>query len=530
MARKSRRNHILEGAIGENTRAKVYPTAIYVRLSVENLGRDDGGASIANQAEICREYIKGCPDLKLVRVYEDNGWSGTVMRRPAFEELMEDVKDGVIKAIVVRDLSRFARNYIEAGTYLEKIFPDLGVRFISVREQLDTLVAKDAAESLVVPLQNLINDLYAKDISRKVGAAYAVRMREGTLRWVSVPYGYKKNAEHTSIVPDELRADVLRKIFEWKAEGQTSNEIARRLNKANAPKADVSYSQGKPWCIQAIRVILRNPVYIGIRILGKSHRALYKGIKKEKTPPEAWHIFYDSHEPLISRELFDKVQSIMDEDARKRHDSMRETAANRSKMHNLFEGKIFCGDCGQPMYYSRHRHNLKDCVSWYGRYLCKNYQDRYIEHRCTSHYINQRKLEEKVLAVVQVHVKIALDYKSLIDRFQGSAEDMANRRKHNAAVHEEMKKLDSLQRKRSKLYEDYVKGILDAEEYQFAKTSYTEEYDACYKRMNELMARREAYRTAISSNKGRTIHAKPMNKAFIQNWRRFARRFVMRSP
>lgn len=151
--RKSRRNQRQAGTEATSIKAQptVFPTAIYVRLSVENLGREDRGA-IENQKDVCREFVSECPDLQLVRIYEDNGWTGTVMHRPAFDELMDDIKNGIIKAVVVRDLSRFARNYIEAGTYLEQIFPDLGVRFISVKERLDTLAVGDATESLIVPL------------------------------------------------------------------------------------------------------------------------------------------------------------------------------------------------------------------------------------------------------------------------------------------------------------------------------------------------------------------------------------------
>ena len=157
MGRKSRRN-MKETAPVVQTGQEIILTAIYARLSVENSGKDDGGAAIASQIEICKEYIKECTELQLVKVYEDNGWTGTVMLRPAFDELMEDVRKGTIRAIVVRDLSRFGRNYIETGTYLEKIFPKLDVRFISVKERFDTFNVDKSNESLMVPLQNLIKN------------------------------------------------------------------------------------------------------------------------------------------------------------------------------------------------------------------------------------------------------------------------------------------------------------------------------------------------------------------------------------
>ena len=156
MGRKSRRNRSEELQVVQ-TGQEIFLTAIYARLSVENCGKVDDTAFV-NQIEICKEYVKECPDLQLVKVYEDNGWTGTVMRRPAFDELMEDVRKGLITAVVVRDLSRFGRNYIETGTYLEKIFPRLGVRFISVKERFDTSKVDKSNESLMVPLQNLIKN------------------------------------------------------------------------------------------------------------------------------------------------------------------------------------------------------------------------------------------------------------------------------------------------------------------------------------------------------------------------------------
>ena len=497
--RKSRRyrNQADVEAQPQSGMPTVYPTAIYVRLSVENLGRDDNGAAIENQKDVCREYIRERPDLQLVRIYEDNGWTGTVMRRPAFEEMLEDVKNGTIKAIVVRDLSRFARNYIEAGTYLESIFPDLGVRFISVKEGLDTLKAGDAAESLIVPLQNLINDLYSKDISRKVETTFAIQMREGAFRWRCVPYGYRKNEDGTNIVPDALRADIVRQIFKWRDEGITIAEIARRLNAADAPKSNLSFSQGKPWWSIMVHSILRNPAYVGVRVLGKEHSAIYKGIHREKTTPEHWHIFPDAHEPLVPREQFDRIQAMLDEDVKKRHDSMQQTAKARAKLKDLFEGKIFCADCGYRMYYSRHQFRQKE-RGWYGRYLCSSYQTKRVGHDCTSHYFAQKKLEAKVLAVIQTHIRIGLDYEKLIASFQGSDRDREKRCEFDAAIRRASQKLAAAQRKRTRLYEDYVAGILDESEYLYAKKSYEGETEKWDKHLEELVAQRNAYQEAMS--------------------------------
>lgn len=499
MARKSRRKPMLEPVAKNIAQPNIYPTAVYVRLSMENLGRDDNGATIENQKDVCREYISQCPDLQLLKVYEDNGWSGINMHRPAFEEMMGDVKTGTIKAIVVRDLSRFSRNYIEAGTYLEKIFPELGVRFISVKEQLDTSKVGDISDSLMVSLQNLINDFYSKDISRKTETALAIQMRAGTLRWRSVPYGYRRNEDRTNIVPDDERADFVRQMFEWAAEGVSQSEIVSRLNEANAPRAVASRSISNRWVSDSVRTILRNPVYIGIRIMGKAHTALYKGIKRECTPPEQWHVFPDAHEPLVEREAFDKVQAIMDERARKWRETQDLTARDRERIKNLFHHKIFCGDCGSKMVLNRRKRRGKVKGS-FGRYICTSSASYHPARgsSCSTHLILQTVLEEKVLAVLKTHIQIALDYGKLIEKFRNSDRDRNNRKRMDKAIRGVTQKMEAVHRKHTKLYEDYVDGVLDAEEYGFAKKAYMDEGERLNLQLDELVAEKKAYEDAMS--------------------------------
>ena len=364
MGRKSRRNTD-NAPFMTITAADIYPTAIYARLSVENSGKNDDGAAIENQIEVCKEYIRDMPDLQLVKVYQDNGWTGTVMHRPAFDQMMEDVKAGLIKAVVVRDLSRFARNYIETGTYLESVFPNLDVRFISVKERFDTLRTDGTNESLMVPLQSLINDLYSKDISRKVEAALHTQMEEGEFKWRQIPYGYKWNEDHSNIIPDEETAHFVRDIFRWFAEGVSKKKIAEKLDEANAPKyQENGVSNPHPWSMGTVYGILSNPAYIGKRVYGCRHSAIYKGIKLEKMPESEWYVTENAHEPLISKELYDKVVGIMRKNSKKRQESMKKTAKARAQMIDLFEHKIFCADCGYRMYFHRHQMDVKD-KHWY---------------------------------------------------------------------------------------------------------------------------------------------------------------------
>lgn len=379
---------------------------------------------------------------------------------------------------------------------MESVFPRLGVRFIAIKEGLDTLKV-ESTESLIVPLQNLINDLYSKDISRKVETSKAMQMRAGTMKWSSVPYGYIKNEEHTNIIPDPLRADIVRQIFQWKYDGVPIADIVRKLNAMNAPKSDVSYSQEKPWLSVLVRSILGNPAYIGVRILGKEHSAIYKGVHREKTTLEHWHIFPDAHEALVTKEIFDAVQAMLNEGAKKRRDSLKRTAKSRAKLKDLFEGKIFCADCGYRMYYSRHQFRDKS-KGWFGRYVCSSSIVYRKGTNCNSHYFTQKRLEEKVLAIIQTHIKIGLDYEKLIAGFQGSDNDREKRHNFDMAIRRASQKLGVAQRKRSRLYEDYVAEILDEEEYLFAKKSYENDVEKWNNEFEKLVAERNAYKEAMS--------------------------------
>lgn len=498
MGRKSRRNDQVV-AVPEIAPVEVFPTAIYARLSVENSGKDDGGASIANQIEFCKEYIEGCPHLQLVKVYQDNGYTGTVMHRPAFDEMMEDVKSGIIKAIAVRDLSRFSRNYIETGMYLEKIFPKLNVRFISIKENFDTFTTDGSAESLMIPLQSLINDLYSKDISRKVEAALHVQMENGEFNWRRLPYGFRWNEEHTEIVPYEPEAKIVRQIYEWKLEGKSATQIAFTLRDMQVPRYHYeSEEEMYRWCSSGINAVLRNPAYIGKRVYGVRHSAIYKGVKLEKMPEEAWHVQEDAHEGIVDTLKWNAVQAIMNEDSKKRKESMAKTQKDRDKIINLFQGRIFCADCGRPMYLHKHRMDGYE-NRWYGAYDCASRQ-KHPSERCASHNIQKATLDPKVLEAIRLQVKSALDYEDLIARLRNTKAEKSIRNQLNNAISSVSLRMNGLQKKRTRLYEDYIEGILDEAEYTFAKKTYDDEYEMLDRQLNELMERRNAYMEAMSSD------------------------------
>ena len=505
MARKSRKAQA-QPVAEVKKEAAALPTAIYARLSVENSGKDDDGNSLQNQIAVCEDYLGGCPHLRLTEVYSDNGRTGTVFDRPAWNRLMDDVRTGKIQCIVVRDLSRFGRDYVETGSYLEKIFPALGTRFISVKENFDNFTCGNAMESLSVSLQNLVNAMYSRDISKKVSTALRAQMETGKFRNRNLPYGYLWNGDKTAYVVDEEAAAVVRQIFEWKLREVSVYTIVERLkaggiesperHKRRAGSRNGGNIQGEGWCPSTIRGILQNRAYIGEMVCGKSETALYKGLKKHVTETDKWIVVPDAHPPIVSVSDFEAVERQMREDSAHRETAMEWSADIRAGMIDLFAGKIFCADCGKRMYYKRQRIQCKGVV-FRGVYDCSTHMRRG-HGTCFKHAMRQDALNEKVFNAIRDQLQVALDYEKLLLAMRGGDREASVREKHKAAVASVKLRLNALKKKRAGLYESYAEGILNEEEYAFAKQTYEEQYEALNRLLDEAVERRERFLASIS--------------------------------
>ena len=505
MARKSRKAQA-QPVAEVKKEAAALPTAIYARLSVENSGKDDDGNSLQNQIAVCEDYLDGCPHLQLTEVYSDNGRTGTVFDRPAWNRLMDDVRTGKVQCIVVRDLSRFGRDYVETGNYLEKIFPALGTRFISVKENFDNFTCGNAMESLSVSLQNLVNAMYSRDISKKVSTALRAQMETGTFRNRNLPYGYLWNEDKAAYVVDEEAAAVVRQIFEWKRQEVSVYTIVERLkaggiesperHKRRAGTRNGDNIQGEGWCPSTIRGILQNRAYIGEMICGKSETALYKGLKKRITEMDKWIVVPDAHPPIVSVSDFEAVERQMQKDSSHRETAMEWSADIRAGMIDLFAGKIFCADCGKRMYYKRQRIQCKGVV-FRGVYDCSTHMRRG-HGTCFKHAMRQDVLNEKVFNAIRDQLQVALDYEKLLLAMRGGSGEASVREKHKAAVASVKLRLNALKKKRAGLYESYVEGILNEEEYAFAKQTYEEQYEALNRLLDEAVERRERFLASIS--------------------------------
>lgn len=323
MARTKRKVNPLSPAPEKQKGQRIYRAGGYARLSVEDGGRA-GADTLQNQEELIFQYIKAQPDMAFAGMYSDNGQSGTDFRRPGFERLLSDAKSGKIDCIVVKDLSRFGRNYLETGNYLERLFPLLGVRFVAVAEGFDSLTAGGDEGDCLIPLKNMMNEFYSRDISRKIGSALALRQKRGEFIGTWAPYGYRKRADNPRrIEPDPETSQVVREIFDWCLSGTPYRQIAENLNRQNIPSpAKYHYLKGEAkaaryenavWKPPIIKRILSGEVYLGHMVQGCKRKSLYEGKGQRRVPRQEWIIVRNTHEAIIPNDLFEKVQKIMEE-------------------------------------------------------------------------------------------------------------------------------------------------------------------------------------------------------------------------
>lgn len=500
MARKSRKN-IETAAAAPAVESSYYKTAVYVRLSIENSGKDDDGDSIENQTSICKEYIAEHPDLKLFDIYEDNGKKGTHFDRPEFQRMMEDVRGGKVQCILVKDLSRFGRDYIEAGQYLEKIFPFLGVRFISITDGYDSLTSDDAEGALMIPLKNMMNDVYAKDISRKIITSFRARQEKGEYLPAFPPYGYVKSKTRAyRYEVDEKVAPYVRMIFEWKAAGVSHSEICRRLNDIGAVtpakrKVELGIWHAEKykhtiWHGRTIIDIMKNSTYTGELVYGKMPKSLYQGIKCHRANPEEWRTIPDAHEAIISRELYDKVQEMFEARAKDMQERMDKHAPLREQITNHFRGKIYCGDCGKRMRFvkANNRHIPMDQEHSY--YVCGGYIDSGYRN-CTRRMIRYPDVETAVMAVIQGQATAALDQEKLLRQMRGSVKEKSLIDKYVGQINYISQELKKVNGRREHLFESFTEGVLDEAEYRFAKQKYDNEATELGKKLSEAKAKKK---------------------------------------
>lgn len=479
MARKSRKNVAL---VEQVPAMKVWRAALYIRLSVEFNGKR--GDSLETQRQIMEAYVTLCPNIEVVEIYTDNGISGQTFERAAFQRLLDDIEAGKIDCVVVKDLSRLGRNTIDTGYYIEKYFPLHQVRFIAVNDQYDSEDGENSANHMIVPLKNMINEAYAADISRKVAAQQRQAMRDGEFVGSRPPYGYRKDPDNCHrLLVNEDTAPTVRQLFQWAADGVALNDMVKRLNEAKVPTpgyylASVGLITNQrlmgsgQWQTWTVGKILEDEVYTGDMVQGKSRTV---GRKQVPTAPMDWIVVRDTHEALVSREMFELVQAV------RQGAAVKYTVTEKKPYtENILRGRVFCGCCGKNL------HRQKS----HGRYFYRCItNDRLGKDACPGdiRYLKEAELFETILTIIRQKAGVVMGSGLYLKRQDSKI--VAQK----AAVDREISQLRGETEKNQTLlkglYENFVTGILTRAEYLELKEDYSGRVRAAVERARELQAR-----------------------------------------
>jgi DNA invertase Pin-like site-specific DNA recombinase len=484
---------------------QVYKTALYARLSVEDNGKDSD--SLEAQLQYLHAYIEGKPQFEFCGEFIDNGFTGTNYKRPGFQNLIDLVQKGQIECIIVKDLSRLGRNYIETGSFIEKICPMLNLRLIAINDGYDTAF-KNASSDMSMSVMNIANDMYAKDISRKVCSALQGKIERGEYIGNYAPYGYLKDpADKNHLLPDPALISVVNRIFRMRADGMGIGSIAKVLNEEDIPSPGrYRYEQGiitnnnkkgsgLLWNRHVLTDLLKNVVYVGDLAQARCRSALHQGIPFHLTGEDEWVVVHNTHEGIVPRELFLRVQEINQSKSK----AQKENTGKYSylpKAVNIYGKKLVCADCGSVIKLCRSISNKKDKA--YFTFKCPTH----IEHRergCSDKSISQAEMDAAVLATIQAHIRLFVKYKEVIDKLQV----MDHRKGQHYQYQKEIRDIEKRIRQRNslctELYTDVRDGLITEDDYVFSKAAYTKEIQELQKRLDELQAQMK--QESISMNR-----------------------------
>ena len=431
MARTSNREQKKRLSLADNNAqnvTKIYRAVIYARISSED-DRKIASHTIENQMALLQEYVDSKEDMELVDCYCDRGITGTRFDRPEFSRMIMDMKLGKFNCIVVKDFSRLGRNYLEAGDYLEKIFPMYGIRFISVSDGFDSLYSKPMEDGMIVPLKNLINEAYAKDISKRISVSKENQQKRGEYVGSKPPLGYLKDPDDCHhLIPDPDSEQIIRDMFAWRLEGKSVTAIARKLNKMNIPSPEQYRIQkgieknhkykDVRWDGCSVVCILRNVAYIGDMEQGYQKGALYKGIPDHRQKKEQRIYVKGTHEGIVDKETFYRVQELLDE-TEKKQKQVQNKYKHLERKEDIFRGLLYCADCGSRLSFYRRTVKLPSGYHHYYTYLCRNTPYR---EDCTKKNMKMEKLEEIVKELINLHISLYMEKEDILRDLNSNAQ------------------------------------------------------------------------------------------------------------
>jgi len=470
---------------------KVWRAALYIRLSVEFNGKR--GDSLETQREIMEAYLSLCPDIEIAGVYTDNGVTGRTFEREAFQRMLADLEAGQDDCVVVKDLSRLGRSAIDAGFYVEKYFPLHHIRFIAVNDQYDSEENDNSGSHIIVPLKNMMNEAYAADISRKVRAQQHQAMKEGAFVGGRPPYGYKKAPDNCHrLLVNEDTAPVVRQIFQWAAEGVALNRIVLRLNESGVlcPRlyqiqagllSGQTQAGSGQWQTWTVAEILADAVYTGDMAQGKTKIV---GGRRVFTAPEEWIVVRDTHEPIVSRELFARAQ------AARRERSVKYTASARIPYtENLLCGRVFCGHCGRPL--NRHRRKKRyvyHCVT----------NEKVAPGACKGGIltISESKLFETILTIIRREAETVAGNSLRLK--QRDAKLAAKEAEAGREIEKLRRETEKNRAYRAGLYQNFSDGVLTQAEYMELKEGYNRKIHEAAERVRQLLERQNSLKRRVT--------------------------------
>ncbi len=444
-----------------------YYADMYLRLSREDGDKEDANKSesdsIANQRDLISAFLESHPEIILHKVRIDDGYTGVNFDRPDFIEMMKSVKNKEINCIIVKDFSRLGRNFIETGKYIEKIFPFMGVRFIPINDDYDSAKPKTASDNLIVPVKNLMNDAYCRDISIKIRSQLEIKRKKGQFIAPFAAFGYLKAPEDKHrLMVDEFAAGVVQDIFKLFLNGYSAQAIAEYMNKGDIPspleykrligsnyKSPFKRNPKAQWAAVTVLRILKNPLYIGILEQGKRSSPNYKVKKQFAVPQEQWAVLENTHEPIVSRDTFENAAKILRSDTR--------TAPGEDTLFPL-AGLLYCADCGRSMV----RKNNSTASNPYYYYICSGSKEK---SGCKSHSIRDELLTEAVFAAAGQHIRFILDIEQTLADIAKLPYTSRQVKKTDERLNAKQAEMERYRRYRMKLHEDYTDGIITREDY-----------------------------------------------------------------
>ena len=464
-----------------------YRACIYTRLS-----KDDGDKpesdSIGNQKALIRDFIKNHPEIEVVSEKADDGYSGVNFERPGFKEMMDEIRAGQVDCVIVKDLSRFGRNYIEAGNYIERVFPFIGVRFIAINDSYDSK-DQNQSDSLIIPFKNLINDAYCKDISVKIRTQLDIKRKKGEFIGAFAAYGYLKDPEdHNKLIVDTFASEVVRAIFRWKLEGLSQGDIADRLNAQGdlcpmeyklslGMKVQTNFRANRKavWSWSSVSRILTNEIYTGVLVQGKVSTPNYKVKKFMEKDESEWIRVEQSHEAIIDEDTFRVTQELLKKDVRR--------GPERGRVYPL-SGYLVCADCGQNMI----RKSAMSGGKKYFYYVCSGHKAR---NDCKPHSIREEELFDGVLMAMQGHVKVVADLKKMMETLRSLPEEQRNVVDYDVQIVKLKEEIERNQEFKMKLYDNLQDGLINQDEYFLFKKTYSERIADAEKAIKRLEQERE---------------------------------------